>query len=185
MRSKTNRNKSILHPDLYVDSLLDIPLEQLKDKNIKAFILDLDNTITEWNSNHIREEIGAWFTAITDQGFQACILSNNGQERVVRVAESLGIPFICRAQKPRRGAFHQAVSLMGVKAEETAVVGDQIFTDVLGGNRAGLYTILVVPIARREFVGTKFSRAMEYFVLRRLQKDQFHREQPNSETDGS
>lgn len=175
MRSRIDRKPRMLYPDLYVDSLLDIPLGQLQDKNIKAFILDLDNTITEWNSNHIREEIGTWFASIRSQGFKACILSNNGQERVLQVAESLGIPFIHRAQKPRRGAFHRAVSLMGVKAEETAVIGDQIFTDVLGGNRAGLYTILVVPIARREFVGTKFSRAMEYFVLRRLNKDRLNR----------
>ena len=94
---------------------------------------------------------------------------------MLQVAESLGIPFISRAQKPRRGGFHRAVFFLGVKPEETAVIGDQIFTDVLGGNRAGLYTILVVPIARREFVGTKFSRAMEYFVLRRLQRGR-HRE---------
>lgn len=173
MRGQTKHKPSILYPDLYVDSLLDIPLTELQRKNIKAFILDLDNTITEWNSNHIREEIVTWFKSILDQGFKACILSNNGQERVVQVAQSLGIPFISRAQKPRRGAFRRAVSLMGVKAEETAVIGDQIFTDVLGGNRAGLFTILVVPIARREFVGTKFSRAMEYFVLRRLNKDRF------------
>jgi len=158
---------------MYVDSLLDIPLAELQSQNIKAFILDLDNTITEWNSNHIREEIGDWFKSILAQDFKACILSNNGEGRVVQVAQSLGIPFISRAQKPRRGAFLRAVSLMGVKPEETAVIGDQIFTDVLGGNRAGLFTILVVPIARREFVGTKFSRAMEFFVLRRLKKDRF------------
>jgi hypothetical protein len=91
LRSQSKRRKNILYPDLYVDSLLDIPLDQLKDNNIKAFILDLDNTITEWNSNYIREEVGAWFSAIISQGFKACILSNNGQERVVRVAESLGI----------------------------------------------------------------------------------------------
>ena len=176
MRSQSKRRKNILYPDLYVDSLLDIPLDQLKDNNIKAFILDLDNTITEWNSNYIREEVGAWFSAIISQGFKACILSNNGQERVVRVAESLGIPFICRAQKPRRGAFHQAESRVGVKAVEAAVVGDLIFADVLGGARAGLFTILVVPIARREFVGTKFSRAMEFFVRRRLHKHKFQKE---------
>lgn len=168
--SKKKRKSKILYPDLYVDSLLDIPLEQLKTQKIKAFILDLDNTITEWNSNHIPEEVGIWFETIHRHGLKACILSNNGQERVLKVADSLGIPYIYRAQKPRRGAFHRAVALMGAEIEETAVVGDQIFTDVLGGNRAGLYTILVVPIARREFLGTKFSRAMEYFVLRRLAK---------------
>lgn len=168
---KTTAGKtSMLYPDLYVKSLLDIPLQDLKELKIKAFILDLDNTITEWNSNHIREEVGSWFKLISQEGFQACILSNNGEERVLRVAENLGIPYIFRAQKPRRGAFYRAAVLMNVRKEETAVIGDQIFTDIWGGNRSGMFTILVVPIARREFLGTKFSRAMEYFVLRRLSK---------------
>jgi len=103
LSGQTKSKSGILYPDMYVDSLLDIPLDELQGKNIKAFILDLDNTITEWNSNYIREEIAAWFKTILDQGFKACILSNNGQQRVVQVAQSLGIPFISRAKKPRRG----------------------------------------------------------------------------------
>jgi len=159
-----------LYPRLYVPALLDIPLEELGEKGIKAFILDLDNTITEWNNNSITEEVRQWFSQVKAAGFKACILSNNGEQRVLQVAKTLAIPYICRAQKPRRGGYYQAVARMEVKPEETAVIGDQIFTDVLGGNRAGLFTILVVPISSREFMGTKISRAMEYFVLRRLRK---------------
>lgn len=155
---------------MYVDSIMDIPLDKLKQMNIQTFIFDLDNTITGWNSNEITTEVSDWFKKIKEAGFKACILSNNGHLRVYQVAQDLGIPFICRAKKPRRGAFNRAVSLMGVKPEQTAVIGDQIFTDILGGNRAGLFTILVVPIAKREFMGTKVSRVMEYFVLRRLKK---------------
>lgn len=161
---------NMFYPRVYVDSLLDIPLEKLKELKISAFILDLDNTITEWNSNEIKNEIAGWFELIKAQGFKACILSNNEEKRVLNVAESLDIPYVYRAQKPRRGGYYKAISLMQVSPRETAVIGDQIFTDVLGGNRAGLFTILVVPIARREFVGTKVSRTMEYLVLRRLKK---------------
>jgi len=161
---------NLLYPRIYVDSILDIPLKNLNQLNITAFILDLDNTITEWNSNEVREEVSKWFNLIKQQGFKACILSNNGEERVVAVAKSLGIPYVHRAQKPRRGGYHRALSIMGVTAKETAVIGDQIFTDVLGGNRAGLYTILVKPIARKEFMGTKIARCMEVLVLRRLKK---------------
>ncbi|MEN6347975.1 MAG: YqeG family HAD IIIA-type phosphatase [Syntrophomonas sp.] len=166
----------ILYPQIYVDSLKEIPLEYLKNTKIRAFIFDLDNTITEWNSNIITREITEWFLKIKEEGFKACILSNNGEQRVVEVAGSLGIPYIHRAQKPRVKAFKKALLLMGTDARETAVVGDQVFTDVLGGNRAGLYTILVVPINRREFMGTKISRAMEFFVLRRL-KEQINKGQ--------
>jgi HAD superfamily phosphatase (TIGR01668 family) len=153
---------------MYVDSLLDIPLPELWDKNIRAFILDLDNTITEWNSNELKHEVENWFELIKSMGFQACILSNNGKKRTVQIADRLGIPFIHRARKPRRHSFLRAAALMGTKPDETAVIGDQVFTDVLGGNRAGLFTILIKPLSRREFIGTKFARSMEFFVLRSL-----------------
>ena len=155
---------------MYVDTLLDIPLEELEKAGIRAFILDLDNTITEWNSHDLRLEVEAWFSAIKQQGFKACILSNNGEKRILQIAERLDIPFIHRARKPLRGSFLRAVALMQVKPAEVAVIGDQIFTDILGGNRSGLYTILVKPLAKREFYGTKFSRAMEFFVLHRFNR---------------
>jgi len=160
----------LLYPSIYVDTLLDIPIDMLRAQNIAAFILDLDNTITEWNSNEIRSEVEEWFIRIRAEGFKACILSNNGEHRIRKVAERLGVPFIHRAAKPRRGSFHRAVELMGVSVAQTAVVGDQIFTDILGGNRAGLFTILVKPLARREFVGTKINRTLELFILHFLLK---------------
>ncbi|HPF20013.1 MAG TPA: YqeG family HAD IIIA-type phosphatase [Syntrophomonas sp.] len=159
-----------LYPRMYVDTLLDVPLEELAALGVRAFILDLDNTITEWNSQELRAEVEAWFRTIRERGFKACILSNNGEQRIVQIAARLEIPFIHRARKPMRGAFLQAVEIMGMQPDAVAVIGDQIFTDILGGNRAGLYTILVKPLARREFYGTKISRAMEFFVLRRYRR---------------
>lgn len=159
-----------LYPRMYVNTLLDIPLEELRRQGIRAFILDLDNTITEWNSQELRFEVEAWFRAIKQQGFKAFILSNNGEQRILRIAERLSIPYIHRARKPLRGSFLRAVALMEVKPAEVAVIGDQIFTDVLGGNRSGLYTILVKPLAKKEFYGTKISRAMEFFILHRYKR---------------
>jgi len=161
----------LLYPRIYVDSLLDIPLDELRKQNISALILDLDNTITEWNSNELRSEIQEWFIRIKAEGFKACILSNNAEKRIQVVADRLGIPFIPRAAKPRRGSFRRAVDLMAVRTDEAAVIGDQIFTDVLGGNRSGLFTILVKPLARREFVGTKINRTLELFILSYLLRD--------------
>lgn len=160
----------LLYPDIYVKSILDISIHMLEQLDIKAFIMDLDNTLTEWNSNEISDDILDWFVRMKAEGYKACILSNNGEQRVITVAQKLGIPYIYRAHKPSRRAFYRAVELMQVHKAQTAVVGDQIFTDVLGGNRAGLFTILVSPIARREFAGTKISRVLEFFVLRKLKK---------------
>lgn len=161
---------AILCPDIYVNSILDIPLEMLEQLGIKAFILDLDNTLTEWNSNEVRREFIDWFIKIKAAGYKACILSNNGEQRVIAVAQKLDIPYIFRARKPSRRSFYKAIELMQVKRTQTAVIGDQIFTDVLGGNRAGLFTILVVPIARREFAGTKISRLFERFIIPKLKR---------------
>ncbi|HWP95952.1 MAG TPA: YqeG family HAD IIIA-type phosphatase [Syntrophomonadaceae bacterium] len=157
-------------PDLFVDSLLDIPLDLMLQKNIKAFIFDLDNTITEWNSHELRQEVVLWFEQLLNDGFKACLLSNNKEERVLTVARLLALPYVYRAQKPRRMGFKRAVELLQINPWEAAVVGDQIFTDVWGGKRSGLYTILVKPISRREFPGTKLSRCMEFFVLHRWEK---------------
>lgn len=159
-----------IYPDLYVKSLRDIPIDELKKQGKKAFILDLDNTITEWNSNDITDEVKMWFNNVKKAGFKACILSNNGKERVYNVANQLDIQYIHRAQKPRRVGFNRVLETLNVKPEETVVIGDQIFTDVLGGNRANLFTILVVPINKKEFAGTKISRGMEYFVLKKVRK---------------
>jgi HAD superfamily phosphatase (TIGR01668 family) len=161
---------SILYPKIYVKTILDVPLETLQNLGIKAFILDLDNTLTEWNSNEVKQEIIEWFACIKAAGYKACILSNNGEQRVITVAQLLDIPYLFRARKPSRRAFYKAIELMQVRPDQTAVIGDQIFTDVLGGNRAGLFTILVSPIARREFAGTKISRFFEFFVLRKLKR---------------
>ncbi len=158
----------LLYPDIFVESLLDVSLEELRNKKIKGFILDLDNTITLWNSNDISIHVDDWFKLVKEGGFKACILSNNGEKRILTVAQRLDIPYIHRAAKPNPRSFLRAVDLMGIKPEETAVIGDQVFTDVLGGNRAGLYTILVVPLDNREFIGTKISRMMEALIMHKI-----------------
>ncbi|NLO21542.1 MAG: YqeG family HAD IIIA-type phosphatase [Syntrophomonadaceae bacterium] len=159
----------MIYPDIYVDSIHDIALDELKKSQIKGFIMDLDNTITLWNSNEISMQVEEWFKKIKSMGFKACILSNNGEKRIVKVAQQLDIPFIHRAAKPNPRSFLRAMHLMGLQREETAVIGDQLFTDMLGGNRAGFFTILVVPLDRREFIGTKISRMMEKMVIHKIQ----------------
>lgn len=159
-----------LFPNVYINTILDVPLDELGVRGIKAFIIDLDNTITYWNSNVITEEVEAWFAGLKEQGFKACFLSNNGEQRVLAIAQALDLPYVFRAKKPRRGGYRRAMEVMGTTVEETAVIGDQIYTDILGGNRSGLYTILVKPIHWREFMGTKISRMFEYPVLRRIRR---------------
>ena len=157
----------ILHPDMCVNSVLDIPVEELRQNRITSFILDLDNTMTEWNSNEVRPELIAWVDKLKETGGKACIVSNNKESRVKAVAHILDIPYVCRAGKPLRRAFRRALEQVGSLPEETSVVGDQVFTDVLGGNLMGMLTILVSPLNPREFFGTRiFLRNLERLVRR-------------------
>lgn len=155
----------LLTPSLYLPSIFAIDLDKLVSRGIRGLILDLDNTLIEWNAPLPNPPLVQWVAQVRGKGLLACIVSNNRRDRVTTFARDLGIPAIPSAGKPRRGAFREAMKLMGTSPDETAVIGDQIFTDVLGGNRLGLHTILVVPITRREFVGTRFVRRIERLVL--------------------
>ncbi|HHU33147.1 MAG TPA: YqeG family HAD IIIA-type phosphatase [Clostridia bacterium] len=156
-----------LKPDLYVDSILDIPIDLLVESKIKGLIVDLDNTITEWNSPELKKEIFEWFAHLKIKQINACIASNNSHSRVSHIGQYLGIPAISKAGKPRRRSFLQAMKLLNTLPESTAVIGDQLFTDILGGKRLGLYTILVKPLNPREFIGTRLMRQLEKIVLKK------------------
>ncbi|NLG86176.1 MAG: YqeG family HAD IIIA-type phosphatase [Firmicutes bacterium] len=158
----------LLCPHLYLSSVFDLPIDQLKEKGICGLIFDLDNTLLNWNMYEVTPEAKALFARLQEAGFRSCLVSNNKRDRVEAVAKVLGLPAISKARKPRRKAFRQAMLTMGTTKEETAVIGDQLFTDVLGGNRLELYTILVVPLSNAEFIGTKVMRSLERFVLARL-----------------
>ncbi|MGB9887029.1 MAG: YqeG family HAD IIIA-type phosphatase [Moorellales bacterium] len=155
-----------LQPDLQVERLVEVPLESLWRRGIRALIVDLDNTVTFWNSPVVPEDARAWFRSAREQGFGLCLSSNNVYTRAAGIARSLGVPVVCSAGKPRRRAFRQMLAVLGSRPEETAVIGDQIFTDVLGGKRLGLFTVLVRPLGPQEFVVTRLLRRLERLVMR-------------------
>lgn len=157
-----------LCPKLYIRSVFDLPVDHLRERGIRGLIFDLDNTLLNWNVYDVTPEAKELFLQLKEAGFLSCLVSNNKRARVEAVAKVLDLPFIFKARKPSRRAFRQALSALGTTKEETAVVGDQLFTDVLGGNRLGLYTILVMPLSTTEFFGTKIMRSLERLVLKRL-----------------
>lgn len=157
-------------PDLQADSVADIDLADLWARGIRALLLDLDNTLVQWRSREVQSEVGSWIRQAQEAGFRLCIVSNAGSARRVEpVARELGVPFAVRAGKPSRRAFRHAAALLQVSPKQTAVIGDQVFTDILGGNRAGMLTVLVSPInRRREFISTKMMRLLERAVWRHI-----------------
>ena len=149
-------------PDLFVESVFDIPIAELQAKGIKLLLFDLDNTLTEYHNPSVDLKTAAWVRSLEGYGLQACLFSNNKGPRVAKVAEQLGIPFVPRAQKPRKSGFKRVLALFHKRPQEVAIVGDQLLTDTFGGRRAGIYTILVKPISPQEFWGTRhISRRIE------------------------
>lgn len=156
----------LFRPTFQADSLDSITVETLRQNGIRGLIIDLDNTMTPWNDLEVGPKVAQWFEDIQAAGIKACVVSNNKRrQRVAVVAERLGIPFVFRATKPRRRAFRAGMDILGTGKKDTAVIGDQLFTDILGGNRLGLYTILVLPINDREFIGTRIMRQMERVLV--------------------
>lgn len=161
----------IVCPSMYVESVPLLDVADLKRRGIKAILTDLDNTLVPWRGSDISPEVHAWMSDALSQGLQFCIVSNTRtMKRLRNISSELGIPYVKKGIKPRRAGFRAALKLLGVDASEAAVLGDQVFTDVLGGNRLGVFTILVRPMHPREFFGTKISRFFERIILRQLEK---------------
>lgn len=163
---------SKLYPKAYVPSLFHINLEDLKKRGIKAILFDIDNTLIPWDRKHMDPAIETWLRDLCQQGFKVCFVSNNTESRVSALCCSFQVPGVHKAAKPSRRGLRQALRAVEAGIHETAMVGDQIFTDVLAGNRLGVYTILVTPLAGKEFIGTRINRKLEKWVLRRLKRQQ-------------
>lgn len=159
---------SLLCPRIITDSVFDIDLDELKKQGIKGIIFDLDNTIIPWDSPTMCPKITEWLHGIPRNEFKVVIVSNNWHKRVKAIADMFGIPFVSRARKPAKAGFRQALCELGLPPAEVAVVGDQMFTDILGGNRLGFYTIWVKPINTKEFIGTRITRQVEKLAVHML-----------------
>ncbi|MBO8125860.1 MAG: YqeG family HAD IIIA-type phosphatase [Firmicutes bacterium] len=157
-------------PNQHVDSLAGIDLEALAQAGIKGIIVDVDNTLVEWDKEVLSEASVSWVKRAKELGLGVCIVSNGKEERVARFAGELEVPGFAKAIKPRKKGFLKALEVLGTKPEETAIVGDQLFTDVLGGNRTGLYTIWMTPLSDKELFSTKCMRRLEQQITRKLEE---------------
>lgn len=154
-----------LRPDAEADSIYAIDPSALYARGVRGVILDLDNTMVPWGDWDIPQALRPWIAAARAVDLRLCIVSNNGGARVAHIAASLGLPTVTGAWKPFRPALRRALRIMGTAPEATALIGDQRFTDVFGGNRLGLHTILVRPQSRREFPLTRLTRLAERLVV--------------------
>jgi HAD superfamily phosphatase (TIGR01668 family) len=155
----------MLGPNRFAPRLHDVPHEELEAAGIRGLIVDLDNTLLGYGQTELGVEHLAWVQRAHDRGFRIVMLSNNFSERVTSVAAKLDVACIPNALKPLPFGFLRAVNHLNLHRRQIAVVGDQLFTDVLGGKMCGLYTILTEPIESRDLVITQVFRFFERLML--------------------
>src|SRR3989449_7595092 len=143
-----------LIPSRYAPSVLALDPSGLVADGIRGLILDLDNTMVAWNAPGPTEPVRQWVGRVRDMGVRMCIVSNNFSSRTQAIGRALNVPVVAAAGKPIPWGFRRAMALMGTRAEHTALIGDQAFTDNPCGHPLGVPSILVAPLCEQEVVTT-------------------------------
>lgn len=164
------KETDLIIPDMYVKDVYSIDYKYLKKKGFRNLIFDIDNTITEVNSLEVSDKLIDFFKVLDKQGFNMCILSNNGKKRVIPVAEKLGTGYIFEAKKPEKSAFDRALVSLNSKRENTAMIGDQVLTDIKGAKENGIYSILVEPVSDKYDIKTGMSRLLQNMMEKKMNK---------------
>ncbi len=157
-----------VRPTSFAPRIHDIELEKLSLDGIEGIIVDLDNTLVGYRHAAPDEEVAAWVQAATRAGMRVAVVTNNATQWARDVAANLGVPCIAEAGKPWPRGFLQALQVLKTRKEATVVVGDQVFTDVLGAKLFGMKVILTEPIVVREQWWMRLLRFFERIALYRM-----------------
>jgi len=153
-------------PKYYVDSALDIDPAWLKEQGRTCVLIDLDNTLLPRDTSIFSPEIMEWVQSLYDAKLDVCLLSNNWHERVFTAAEELNMKLVSKAVKPLPFAFLLALRRAGGRRKDAIMIGDQLFTDVLGSALLGIPAIMVKPLAKHDLKHTLMLRHLEKLIMR-------------------
>ncbi len=159
-------------PRQTVGFLTEIDIDDLRQQGIRGLLLDLDNTILAWDRHDVEHQVQDWIHRAKASALSLCLVTNARQDRVERAIEPLGIPYVALARKPMLRGFRKAMQMLGTAPSETAMVGDQIFTDVLGANLLGVYSILIELPDPKEQWWMKGTRRLEKWVMKKHKPSQ-------------
>lgn len=163
--------KMNVYPNEYFEKVDDITMETIKKHNIKALILDVDNTLID-RSKYLRDGIVTWAKEMIEKGIVLYILSNsNDKQKIQDVADKIGIEYSYFAKKPLKSGFLKTQKKLNIPHENIAVVGDQIFTDIIGGNACKMKTILVDPIKENDFWYVAWKRPIEERIKGKIREN--------------
>ncbi|MDR0501669.1 MAG: YqeG family HAD IIIA-type phosphatase [Coriobacteriales bacterium] len=153
-------------PNRFLKCVCQLSPSDLKAGGVRYILLDVDNTIVARGTNHIDALAKQWLEELRKEDIRICLLSNNWHKIVHSYAAELGLPIVYKAMKPLPFAFIKAKRKIGAKRKQTLVVGDQMITDVLGGNFLGMRTVLVLPLVKQDLWHTLLLRRLERTLLR-------------------
>lgn len=161
---------SLLQPDLMLhDSILKLTPQLLTQHGLKGLVLDVDETLVPIRDSNVSPELTDWLLAVKPYVAISLVSNNISRHRIRRIAKSLDLPYVLAARKPSRRKLRQAVVAMDLPFEQVAMVGDRLFTDVLAGNRLGMFTILVEPMVSPTAAATgSWLRTLEIWISQRL-----------------
>ena len=152
------------YPDEYVASTYVLDFEKMYREGCRGLVFDIDNTLVEHDQPVTLPAIEL-FENLKEMGFKTCIISNNKDYRVKPLADALESEYVYKAGKPSKAGYEKGMEIMGTNRENTLFIGDQIFTDIWGANKAGIHSILVKPIAKHEEIQIVLKRKLEKIVL--------------------
>lgn len=159
-----------LIPDMYQKSIYHINYEKLKDSGIKCLLFDLDNTCVPTKEKNPNKKLIEQFEKLKDLGFKIIIFSNAGRKRLEPFKKTLDVDCSYSSRKPLSGKFNKIIKKFGYDLSETAIIGDQLFTDILGGNKVGIKTILINPMSSYDLPITKILRMLERNIMKKMEK---------------
>ena len=169
MKEFWERIKSFFRPRAIVKNIHDIDFGELRAKGIRALILDIDDTLIPREVNDIYPQVFEWVVSRKEEGFRLCLTSNSRHPlRVKYIGDTLGLPAMHLSFKPLPFAFWKSLEILKSKSEETAMIGDQLFMDILGANLVNIYSIFVKPMTPETFFARKWMRAAENWFLSKL-----------------
>ena len=155
-------------PDIYQKSIYTIDYSKLWLRGIKCLMFDLDNTLVPSNVKKPTKKNKDLFKELTELGFKVIIFSNANKKRVKPFKDELCVDCCASAMKPFKHNFLKVLATYNYKIDEVAIIGDQLLTDVKGGNNVGITTILVNPIGKKDQFLTTLNRGMEKLIMQRL-----------------
>lgn len=160
----------LLMPNMGLENVTDVSIDIIKKLNIKAILLDVDNTIAAHGSNEPFDGVTQWLRMLKENKIKVLISSNNFKKRVEPFALKLGLPFISFSLKPFGIGFIRAKKLLKEKNKKILVIGDQVFTDILGANLVGMKSILLKPQSEDDPLSVRIRRKLEKRIWNKLER---------------